>query len=173
MNDDSGEVKADGVDPVDTNRASVARAYDFVLGGKDNYEADRKFAERILQHDPEVRLTAHLNKEFGRRVVDHLARQGIRQFLDLGSGIPTSPPSVHDTARRVRDEARVVYVDHDPVVAAHNRALRVIGPGLAVIQDSFLNIDGILGQEDFKSNIDLAEPVGVLFFSVLQAVPTD
>ncbi|MGH8878616.1 MAG: SAM-dependent methyltransferase, partial [Stackebrandtia sp.] len=75
---------------------------------------------------------------------------------------------VHDTARRVKDDVRVVYVDHDPVVVTHNRALRATGPGLAIIHDSFMNLDGVFSHEDFQSNIDTSRPVAVLMLSVLQ-----
>ena len=158
---------------VDSATASVARAYDYFLGGKDHFEADRVFARNIMARDPDVPVTARLNKEFGRRAVDYMARNGIEQFLDLGSGIPTSPPSVHDTARRVRSAARVVYVDHDPVVVAQNRALRTDGSGLAVIQESFLDAQRVFGNPELLSTIDLARPVGVLFLSVFQNTADD
>ena len=97
-----------------------------------------------------------------------MARNGVRQFLDLGSGIPTSPPSVHDTARRVVPDARVVYVDHDPVVVAQNRALRTDRDGLAVIKESFLDAEAVFGHPELQSVLDLSEPIGVLFLSVFQ-----
>lgn len=162
----------DGLDP-STNKASVARAYDFLLGGKDNFAADRAFANELTNNDPQIATTAKLNKVFGTRAVDYIVNQKVSQFLDLGSGIPTSPPSVHDTARRIDFNAKVVYVDNDPVVAAHNRALRAIGPGLAVVQESLLNIDDIYEHEEFTDIIDPDKPIAVLLFSVLQNTPQD
>ena len=168
MSTDSPTSDTQAYDPVDTSKASVARAYDYILGGKDNYAADRAFVETMLQRDPEAKISARLNKDFGSRAVDYIARQGVTQFLDLGSGIPTSPPSVHETARRVHSDTKVVYVDHDPVVVAHNRALRATGPGLAIIQESFMSLDAVFGHDDFLANIDTSRPVGVLMLSVLQ-----
>lgn len=152
----------------DTKVASVARAYDYVLGGKDNFEVDRQFAGEILKRDPEVRVSAKLNKEFGRRVCQYMAEHGVKQFLDLGSGIPTSPPSVHETVRAISPEATVVYVDHDPVVAAHNRALRAVGTGLTAIQQDFSDPDAVLRHPEVQAHIDFSKPVGVLALSVFQ-----
>ena len=117
----------------DTATPSVARTYDYLLGGKDNYEVDRQAVEMLRTVAPEAPVTARMNREFGKRAVRYIAEQGIRQFIDLGSGIPTSPPSVHDAVRGVDPTVRVVYVDVDPVVAGHSRALRSIGPGLDTI----------------------------------------
>ncbi|MGH8877080.1 MAG: SAM-dependent methyltransferase [Stackebrandtia sp.] len=164
---------ASEADVVNLSKSSVARAYDYLLGGKDNYEVDREFARGLLNRDSQMAITAKLNKEFGYRAVEYLARHGVKQFLDLGSGIPTSPPSVHETARRVHADAKVVYVDHDPVVAVHNRVFRAVSSGLAVIQESLTNVDRILAHEEFQSNIDLGEPVGVMFLSVLQNTPLE
>ena len=158
---------------MDTTQPSVARAYDFALGGKDNFEVDRQFARAIKERDPEVFVTAQLNKDFGRRATEYMAKQGVRQFLDLGSGIPTSPPSIHDTARRFQPDARVVYVDNDPVVAAHNRALRAVSSGLALVQHTFLEPETIFAHPDFISTLDTSEPIGILFCSVLQNTPAD
>ena len=104
---------------VDVTRPSIARIYDYLLFGKDNFAADRVAAEKLMQSRLDPRRLALANRAFLRRAVRYLARQGISQFLDLGSGLPTSP-SVHEVARDVDPGARVVYVDHDPIVVAHN-----------------------------------------------------
>lgn len=101
---------------------SVARMYDYYLGGKDHFEADRKAAEQVIAVYPETRTVARANRRFLTRAVWYLAEHGIRQYVDLGSGMPSSP-TVHEVARQVRSEARVVYVDNDPVVASHCRAV--------------------------------------------------
>lgn len=153
---------------IDTTVPSVARAYDYMLGGKDNFEVDRQFANSVASRDPELAVSIRLNKEFGRQVTHYMAEHGVQQFLDLGSGIPTSPPSVHDTAREVHPGARVVYVDNDPVVSAHNRALRAIGPGLSAIQADFTDPEVVLNHPELLDILDFDKPVGVLIMSVFQ-----
>ena len=112
---------------VDVTRPSIARIYDYLLFGKDNFAADRAAAEKLMQSRLEPRRLALANRAFLRRAVRFLAQQGISQFLDLGSGLPTSP-SVHEVARDVVPGARVVYVDHDPIVVAHNDAVAIGEP---------------------------------------------
>src|SRR5919202_5409644 len=105
------------------DRPHPARVYDYLLGGKDNFAADRAAAEQGLQANPHSRIPPRENRAFLRRVVRFLAGEaGIRQFLDIGTGIPTSP-NVHEVAQAVVPDARVVYVDNDPIVLAHARAL--------------------------------------------------
>jgi hypothetical protein len=148
----------------------VARTYDYLLGGKDNYEVDRQAVEMLRMVAPEVPVTARMNREFGKRAARYIAEQGIRQFIDLGSGIPTSPPSVHDAVRGVDPTARVVYVDIDPVVAAHSRALRSVGPGLDTISADIRLPETVLDHPDLQALIDFNEPVGVVIFSVLDVI---
>ena len=149
---------------------SVARTYDYLLGGKDNYEVDRQAVEMLRKVAPEAPLTARMNREFGKRAARYIAEQGIRQFIDLGSGIPTSPPSVHDAVRGVDPTARVLYVDMDPVVVAHSRALRSIGPGLTTILADIRRPEAVLDHPDLQQQIDFNEPVGVVIFSVLDVI---
>src|SRR6266516_2013792 len=111
---------------IDTSVPHPARAYDYLLGGKDNFPADRASAERVLAAAPEMRDTARSNRAFLVRAVRFLAEQGIRQFLDIGTGIPTSP-NVHEVAQQIAPQARVVYVDNDPLVLVHARALLTSG----------------------------------------------
>src|ERR1700735_3861943 len=101
---------------------SPARMYTYFLGGKDNYPADREAAEEVLAVTPDARLFARTNRAFLRRAVRYLAADGMRQFVDIGAGLPTQE-NVHEVAQGVTPEARVVYVDNDPVVLAHGRAM--------------------------------------------------
>jgi hypothetical protein len=154
----------------DPTTPSVARTYDYLLGGKDNFEADRQAVEMLRMVAPEAPLTARMNRAFGKRVVRYIAEQGIRQFIDLGSGIPTSPPSVHDAVRSVDPTARVVYVDLDPVVVSHSHALRSVGPGLTTILADIRRPETVLDHPDLQAHIDFNEPVGVVIFSVLDVI---
>ena len=143
--------------------------YDFVLGGKDNYAVDRAAAARILEIFPELEQLVKENRAFLVRAVRYLAEQGIDQFIDLGTGIPTSP-NVHEVAREVHPKARVVYVDNDPVVTVHNRALRASDDGIVAIPGDIRQPAEILGDPNLTSVIDFARPVGILFVDVLHFV---
>ena len=113
--------------PFDTSKAHQTRIYDYALGGKDNYAADRAAAEAVLKINPEMAFTARANRAFLGRAVRYLAAEaGIRQFLDIGTGIPTAG-NTHEVAQAAAPESRVVYVDYDPVVLAHARALLTSG----------------------------------------------
>ncbi|MGH3169447.1 MAG: SAM-dependent methyltransferase, partial [Trebonia sp.] len=123
----TGEREMSGGKPAapvfDTSVAHQARVYDYLLGGKDNYEADRAAVAAWLEVDPDLAFTARANRSFLRRAVRYLtAEAGIRQFLDIGTGIPTAG-NTHRVAQAIAPEARVVYVDYDPIVLAHARAL--------------------------------------------------
>lgn len=159
---------------IDPSKPSVARVYDFLLGGKDNFASDREMAAKVVERSPGIAETAWMNKEFGARATRYMAEFGkIRQFIDLGSGIPTSPPSIHDVARGVSFGARVVYVDADPVVVAHSRALREIGPGLVTILADLRNPEAILSDPQLLDLIDFDKPVGIGLYSVMQTVIDD
>lgn len=149
---------------------SAARMYDYYLGGKDHFEADRKAAEQVIAAYPETRTVARSNRRFLTRAVWYLAEHGIRQYVDLGSGMPTSP-TVHEIARQVRPEARVVYVDNDSVVASHCRAVCDGDSGLEFIQSDIRTPQHILTELQLSETIDLSEPVAFLFAAVLHFVP--
>jgi S-adenosyl methyltransferase len=118
---------------IDTTTANVARIYDYLLGGKDHFAADRKAAKRLIEAIPDVAAIARDNRSFLGRVVRYLVIEGgIRQFLDLGSGLPTQA-NVHELAQGVAPDARVVYVDNDPVVASHGRALLASGGQVGMV----------------------------------------
>ncbi|MFG3436476.1 SAM-dependent methyltransferase [Nonomuraea sp. NPDC047897] len=158
-----------GVNPV---VPSSARVYDYLLGGKDNLAVDRAVADRLLAVAPDARLVARANRMFLTRAVRHLARQGIRQFLDLGTGIPTSP-SVHEVAREVSPACRVVYVDYDPVVTMHAQVLLTGAPGIESIRADLRQPDVILGDPHVTGLIDFDQPVAVLMVACLHFVTDD
>jgi hypothetical protein len=158
---------APGADPT---VPSAARSYDYLLGGKDNVEVDRQAVRMLLSVAPDAPLTARANRAFGTRAMRFIAEQGIRQFIDLGSGIPTTRPAVHEVVRAVVPDARVVYVDFDPLVVAHSNALRTIHPGLSTVLGDIRAPQALLDHPDLRAQINFAEPVGVGIFSVLDEV---
>lgn len=158
-------------DAIDTTVPSVARMYDYYLGGSDNYEADRIASDELLKQAPSTRVLAVNNRHFLRRVVKILARDyGIRQFVDHGSGLPTQD-NVHQIAQAVDPASRVVYVDNDPIVLAHGRALLDENEYTAVIQADMRDTEGILDHEETRRLIDFDRPVAALFVSVLHCLP--
>jgi hypothetical protein len=152
---------------IDTSRAHPARMYDAYLGGKDNYAADREAVREVLRAAPEVRDTARANRAFLRRAVRFLACEaGIRQFLDIGTGIP-SAGNVHEVAAEAAPGTRVVYVDNDPIVHTHANAL-LTGAGTTRIVLADLREPGaILGHPKVGELIDFSEPVGLLLVAIL------
>ncbi|TMR95850.1 SAM-dependent methyltransferase [Nonomuraea basaltis] len=155
-----------GFDPETPN---VARLYDYYLGGKDHFPADREAAERILAVAPELRAAARANRAFLGRAVRHLAEAGIRQFLDIGTGLPTQE-NVHQVAAKVAPGSQVVYVDLDPVVMVHARALLADQGGTAVIQGDLRKPDEILNNPEVTRAIDFTRPVGVLLVAVMHFI---
>jgi hypothetical protein len=154
---------------VDVTHPSVARIYDYLLYGKDNFAADRAAAEKLMESRLDPRRLALANRGFLRRAVRFLAQQGISQYLDLGSGLPTSP-SVHEVARDVIPGARVVYVDHDPIVVAHNDALLATRDGVITIRADVREPDAVLGNDGLARCLDFDQPVAVLLLSVLHFI---
>ena len=155
---------------IDTSTPNVARIYDYLLGGKDNFAADRETAERLIAAIPDVAAIARDNRSFLGRVVRYLAVQaGIRQFLDLGSGLPTQA-NVHELAQGVVPDVRVVYVDHDPLVASHGRALLASGDRVAVALADLRDPAGVVQHPDVAGLLDWTQPVAVLCTSTLHFV---
>jgi hypothetical protein len=160
-----------GTLPFDITVAHQARMYDYVLGGKDNYAADRAAMDAALEVWPDMAYGARANRAFLGRVVRYLAREaGIRQFLDIGTGIPTAG-NTHEVAQAVAPESRVVYVDYDPVVLAHARALlNSSEPGATEYIDADLrDTPAILAQA--AGLLDFTRPVAVTLLSILHAIP--
>lgn len=156
----------------DSDVPSPARMYDYYLGGQDNFAADREAAEAVIASHPDQRQLARNNRAFLVRAVEHLAAAGITQFVDIGTGIPTAP-TVHEVARRTHPGARVVYVDDDPVVLAHARALLAEDRAVAVVEADMHDPGAITGHPDVTRLIDFDRPVGVLFVAVLHFSPGD
>jgi hypothetical protein len=160
-----------GRPPFDTSMANQARIYDYLLGGKDNYAADRAAVDAVLKVAPELGFTARANRAFLGRVVRYLsAEAGIRQFLDIGTGIPTAG-NIHQVAQAIAPESRVVYVDYDPVVLAHARALLTSHQAGATkyIDADLRDTDTILAQA--ARLLDFAKPVAVTMLMILHVIP--
>jgi hypothetical protein len=154
---------------VGTSMPNHARVYDYFLGGKDNFAADRLAAEKIAAVAPDTALLARANRGFLVRAVRLMAEAGIRQFIDLGTGIPTSP-NVHEVARSVEPSARVVYVDNDPMVTNHNAALLASDDGVISILGNLTQPEELLASPRLRATIDFDEPVGLLCVAVLHLV---
>ncbi len=153
-------------------KTSVARVWDALLGGKDNYAADRQQASDLVGEFPELALMARQNREFISRVVRAAAEEGITQFLDLACGLPMTP-STHEIAREIQPDARVCYVDLDPVVLAHADALLATRAGIGAAAGDIRDIAAVLADETVNSLIDFSVPVCVLITSVLHLLHPD
>ncbi|MGV9674228.1 SAM-dependent methyltransferase [Nocardia sp. NPDC003482] len=155
----------------DTQKAHSARMYDYYLGGKDNFAADREAASTVMEVFPETAQAARANREFVHRAARFAARSGIRQFLDIGTGIPTEP-NLHNAVQAVDPRCRVVYVDNDPLVLAHARALMF---GSAEGRTDFIPADirdphVILESETLREVLDLSQPVALNLAAILHFV---
>jgi len=159
--------------PLDTSVPHIARVYDYWLGGKDNYPADRKVAEQVIATFPDVTISVRAQRAFLGRAVHYLAADaGIRQFLDIGTGLP-SANNTHEVAQRAAPESRVVYVDKDPTVLAHARALLASGPGgvTAYLDADLCDTGEIL--EEAARTLDLGQPVAVMLLGILHCIPDE
>ncbi len=154
---------------VDVDQPSAARAYDYYLGGGHNFAADRELGDRAMLAIPGVRDMARLNRDFLRRAVLYLVSSGVRQFLDLGSGIPTVG-NVHEVAQQVDEQARVVYVDKESVAVAHSRLLLEGNERAAMIQADMCEPDTVLQAAETQRLLDFDEPVGLLMVAVFHFV---
>src|SRR5512137_2019304 len=156
-------------DDTSMGQHNTARYYDYLLGGFHNFAVDRKVGDMVIKVCPDIRLGALANRAFLRRAVKFLCQQGVDQFLDLGSGIPTSG-NVHEVAQKINPAARIVYVDHDPVAVIHSQAILKDNPNASTIQEDIRNMEKILEHPNFTALIDLHRPVGVLMLSVLHFI---
>jgi O-methyltransferase involved in polyketide biosynthesis len=159
-----------GVGGFDPTKPNAARVYDYLLGGKDNFAVDRQAADGLLSALPDAAQAARTNRAFLAAAVRYVADQGVRQFVDIGAGLPTAP-NVHECARMAVPDARVVYVDNDPVVVTYARALLATDDRVTVISADARDHAAILAAPEFGALIDLSEPVCVLFVSMLHFLP--
>ncbi|WP_406180620.1 SAM-dependent methyltransferase [Streptomyces canus] len=154
---------------IDISVPSVSRIYDFYLGGSHNFEADREAARKVMEFAPGLPKTMQANRAFLRRAVRFAADEGITQFLDIGSGIPTFG-NVHEVAQSARPGARVVYVDHDPVAVAHSQAVLEGNADAGVVAADLRKPQEILASPEVQRLIDLNRPVALLLVAILHFV---
>jgi S-adenosyl methyltransferase len=150
---------------VNTDTASAARLYDYLLGGSHNFAVDRQLAEKILAIQPEAKRFAIMNRGFMRRAVLYMLEQGIRQFLDLGSGIPTVG-NVHEIAQDVDPSARVVYVDNESVAAAHGQLLLADNANVVMLQADITKPGLVLTDAETRRVLDFSKPIGLLAITI-------
>jgi hypothetical protein len=159
-----------GVDPT---KPSIARTYDYLLGGKDNYEVDRALADHFIKDLPGSQAIAHDNRGvLVRAVREIVVNTPVRQFIDMGSGLPTSD-NVHQVAQRHAPESRVVYVDNDPVVLAHGRALLAENENTTVFQADLRKPEAIYESPDTHALIDFEQPVAIILSAILHHLNDD
>ena len=163
---------AEDIDPIEAQRPSSARVYDYFLGGAHNFAVDRELADMIARMTPHVGDTMRANRAFVRRVVRYLVDRGVTQFLDVGSGIPTVG-NVHEVAQRADPASRVVYVDIDPVAVSHSRAILADNPNAVVIQADARDAEAILDDPQTRALLDFDAPVALLALGVLHFVPDE
>lgn len=156
---------------IDTSVPHPARRYDYWLGGKDNFEADRISGDAIAEDFPTIRLAVLENRKFMRRVVADLARKRFRRFLDIGTGIPTHP-NLHEIAQAIAPDSRIVYLDNDPLVMCHDRALLTSSPEgtVAYIEADLRDPDAILADPVLRETLDFGEPVALFLIAVLHFI---
>jgi hypothetical protein len=170
-----GVDNGDELPDIDTSVAHSARIYDYILGGKDNFAADRQAAAKALGANPALATGMRENRALMRRMTAYLAGEaGIRQFLDIGTGLPTSP-NMHEIAQSLRPDSRIVYVDNDPIVLTHARALLT---GNAEGTTAYIHADlrqpeKILSDPRLLETLDLSEPVALMLFGVLHFIPDE
>lgn len=162
--------RRDSLATADFERPSQARIYDYLLGGSHNFAVDREAARVLISMVPDVPLIAHANRAFLRRAVRFLVAAGIRQFLDLGSGVPTAG-NVHEVARQVAPDARVVYVDVDPVAVTEGQQIMAGDEQTVVLQEDARRPERIVGHPAVRGLLDFDRPIGVVLASLLHFIP--
>jgi S-adenosyl methyltransferase len=156
-------------DGIDLTRPSASRVYDFYLGGFHNFSSDREMAEQAMKDWPDLPLIMKCNRAFLRRAVSYLVGQGVRQFLDIGSGIPTVG-NVHEVAQELAPDARIVYVDIDPVAVAHSQSILADNPNAKVMAGDFRQPAQVLSDPTLTGLLDLSRPVALLLIALLHFV---
>jgi len=159
-------------DGIPLDRPNVARVYDYLLGGYHNFEVDRIAAEKTAAIYPDVWLVSQANRAFLRRAVEFLVAQGVDQFLDIGSGIPTAG-NIHQVAQAANPATHIVYVDIDPVAVAHSLAMLKDNPIATAIQGDIRQPDRILNHPEVERLLDFDRPVAILLLSLLHTIPDD
>jgi SAM-dependent methyltransferase len=154
---------------IDLTRPSAARVYDYYLGGSHNFSVDRRMAQEAIQMWPELPSIMQANRAFLRRAVTYVASLGVDQFIDIGSGIPTVG-NVHEVVHHVNADARVIYVDNDPVAVAHSRAILADTRGAMVVEADLRDAPGLFDAPALQETIDLERPVALLLVAVLHFV---
>ena len=157
---------------IDATRPSIARVYDYWLGGKNNFASDRDMGGRMAEVNPSLPQLVRHNREFICAAAARAATAGISQFLDLGSGLPAHP-AVHEAVREVIPDARVCYVDIDPVAVLHGKELLARGAGLAAVRADLTEPDTVLADPQVRAVIDMSEPVAVIMAAVLHFLSAD
>jgi O-methyltransferase involved in polyketide biosynthesis len=157
---------------LDTTRPHVARMYDYYLGGKDNFEVDRAAVVAVEAAMPEVRRLALENRAFLRRAVTFMAAAGIRQFIDIGAGLPTAG-NTHEVAQAQAPGSHVVYVDNDPIVLSHGRALLATNPDTTVVTADLRDPADVVDHAEVRELIDFDQPVGVLLIAMTHFLRDD
>lgn len=155
---------------VDLDTPSAARCYDFYLGGAHNFAVDRELGRKVLEVVPNVREIALHNRAFLRRAVRYCLDQGIRQFLDIGSGIPTAG-NVHEIVHAVDPQARVVYVDNEPVAVTHSRTILAGNDNTAIVQADLRKVDDVLDAPETRGLLDFSQPIAVMMVALVHFVP--
>ena len=154
---------------MDRNRPTPARIYDYMLGGNNNFPADQQAAKQILAAVPEVRDAAWANRGFHQRAATWIAGQGVQQFIDIGSGLPTVG-NTHEVVCRVSSDIRVVYVDNDPMVRLHSETLLEGQTGIAAILGDLRDPETVLNHPELRALIDFSQPTGLLMTGVMMFV---
>jgi hypothetical protein len=157
---------------IDLDTPNAARIYDYLLGGATNSEADRELAREVIRAMPEVEYLTRANRAFLRRVVRHLVELGVRQFIDIGSGIPTAG-NVHEVAQQRDPRCRVVYVDREPTAVVHSELLLQDNELAAIVQEDFRRPAAVLTAPAVQQLIDFDQPVGLLLFALLHHIPDE
>ncbi len=157
---------------LDFSTPNVARMYDYLLGGLNNFATDRAAAERMLTHLPQQRAAAIENRRFIDRAVRFLAapEEGITQFLDIGAGLPTKQ-SVHEVAKWVNPACRVAYVDYDPVVVSHGKAMLAERDCSIVVQEDLRNPEALASNPEIQAHLDFSRPIGLILVNILHWIP--
>lgn len=155
---------------IDISTPSVARSYDYLLGGSHNFAADREHAQRVIAAMPDARLQVQENRAFLYRAVRLMVDAGVRQFLDIGSGIPTVG-NVHQIAQQAAPDSRVVYVDIDPIAVAHSAQILAGNDRATIIREDLRHPEAILDHPRTRELLDFDQPVGLLLVAILHAIP--